>query len=214
MLARRAYREIHVPAWKRARHFALYADSPYPYVGVTAKLDLARANLRTRPGRHSFSVLLFAAMWALNSIENFRYRIIDGRVLLFERIDPSFVVLDQEEELFYYATAELTPDLDGFTANVEEAKAVALAERCLVNDRLDVAHVSCLPWLEFTDLVQPLRLSPEDSIPRLIIGQLNSETGRLPISLTAHHGLCDGLHLARFFQTLENSVDLRNFVAA
>jgi len=43
---------------------------------------------------------IFAVTKCANEIEEFRYRFLDGEVVLYESIDTSFTYLDRETELF------------------------------------------------------------------------------------------------------------------
>lgn len=144
----------------------------------------------------------------MNDLENFRYRARDGEVLLYDRVDPSFNVLDEDEELFYFAHTEYTPNFRVFDAGVEAAKKTALSERSLDNDcgDLGLVYVSCLPCFGFTDIIRPMGLSANDSIPRLVWGKYHEEGGRtvMPFSITGNHGLFDGIHIAMLLDAISS----------
>ncbi len=199
------YRDIDLANWKRRRHYGLYAECDYPYIGITSQLDITRfyRDCAARE-RKFFTAFLHRVTEAMNSVENLRYRIHDGKVALFDRIDPSFVVLDREEELFYFATPELGTEYDAFATAIERAKKEALAEKCLFNDRLDVAYVTCTPWFSFTDSIHPLNLSRNDSIPRIMWGKVEEreDSAFLSFYISCHHGLVDGIHIGKFFQAI------------
>ena len=74
-------------------------------------------------------------------------------------------------------------------------------------DALALLFVSSLPWLSYEAIVQPTPY-PADSNPRLTWGKYRQEGERtvLPVSLLCHHALADGLHLARFYQCLEEEL--------
>jgi len=67
--------------------------------------------------------------------------------------------------------------------------------------------VSCLPWLHYSDLRQPVP-HPADSNPRLTWGKYVTEGGRthLPVTLLCNHALVDGLHLGQFYEALEREL--------
>ncbi len=199
-------REIDFSAWKRARHYALFAGREFPFIGFTAELDITRWDAeRRQSGRKFFPAFLHTVMLAMNAIENFRYRINGGKVFLCEGTDPAFTVFEPGDELFYFATAAMTPDPAAFDRNVEEAKEKALETRCLDGGRLDVAYISCLPWFGFSDVTQPMGLRQADSVPRAVWGRCANRGDSLfvPFSITGHHGLFDGLHAARLFAAVQ-----------
>jgi chloramphenicol O-acetyltransferase type A len=181
----------------------------YPFVGVTTQLDISRWDAaRRRSGRKFFPAFLHSVMLAMNAIENFRYRIEDGKVLLYEKVDPTFVVFNAREELCYFAFMEMTANPDEFDRGVEEAKRLALAKQSFGgDDRPDLVYTSCTPWFGFTDLIQPLRLSRPDSIPRVVWGKVKRDGNAVsvPVSVTGHHGLIDGFHVGRLLEMIQSS---------
>ena len=64
--------------------------------------------------------------------------------------------------------------------------------------------VSCVPWLSYTSIIQPVPV-PADSNPRITWGKYFSQGDRylLPLSVLCHHALVDGLHISRFYDTLD-----------
>ena len=204
------YSYVEFANWNRRDQFLLFTQSPYPYIGVTTQVDVGQFVLRCRKNnRRFFNAMLHAVMRALNSVENFRYRMVDGTVFFCDAIDPSFTVFDKESELFYFATAPMRDDFEEFNKGVEAAKKEALETRRLSGDRLDVAYVSCMPWMHFTDVIQPLDLSQDDSTTRILWGKYEQRNDRLemPLSITAHHGLVDGWHIAKFVDLLQDSLN-------
>ena len=66
--------------------------------------------------------------------------------------------------------------------------------------RKDLIYLSCVPYANITSTQQPFNRVTCD-IPSFIVGQLGKD-GKIPISVTAHHGLVDGYHLGLFFEEL------------
>jgi chloramphenicol O-acetyltransferase type A len=147
-------------------------------------------------------------MLAMNAIENFRYRIDGERVLLYEKVDASFVVFAAEEELYYFAIVEMADSADEFDRRVEEAKRRALAGRTFEGGRPDLVYTSSLPWFGFSDIIQPMWLSQPDSIPRVVWGQVkrDGDIVTVPFSLTGHHGLFDGFHVGKLLDMIKNGL--------
>ena len=202
-----AYQEIDLANWKRARHYEVFANKEYPFVGTTTELDISEWDAaRQQSNRKFFPAFLHAVTLAMNAVENFRYRIYENKVVLCETIKPSFVVFEKKEELYYFASLEMTNDPLEFDRRVEEAKQLALTKRCLESfSDTDVFYVSCTPWFGFTDCIQPMQLSEPDSIPRIMWGKVkrSGNTVTVPFSVTGHHGLIDGFHIGKLFETIQ-----------
>ena len=211
------YRQVDLSTWKRREHYEVFGHGEYPYIGLTTSVDITRLLAAcAEKDRKFFNAFLYVVTRAMNGIENFRYRIYEDEVVLLDGVDPSFNVMDKEKELFYFAYAAYDPDFATFDARVEEAKATALAKGRLAdgNNRLDVAYISCLPWFGFSDIIQPLGLSANDSIPRLVWGKYedNGKIVTMPFSLTGHHGLFDGFHINKLLEAMKKLLEKPDFL--
>jgi len=65
-------------------------------------------------------------------------------------------------------------------------------------------HYSAVPWLSFTDMKHPTNMRSGDSVPKISTGKYfrNGERLMIPVSVTCHHGLMDGYHVAQFIEKL------------
>ena len=197
------YTILDLGTWSRGKHYALYRDCGFPFVGVTTNIDVSALldMCRNRKMRF-FRVFMHILMSIVNEHENFRLRIADNEVVLFSRVDPSFTVIDHATDLFYIAVAESGSDYAHFDRSVERAERRALENKCLSEKRLDLVYMTCLPWLDYSELVQPIFINASDSIPRLAWGKFKQTEGRveMPFSVAGHHGFIDGVHIARFVE--------------
>jgi len=66
---------------------------------------------------------------------------------------------------------------------------------------------SCVPWLSYTALVQPVP-QPADSNPRITWGKYFEQNGRvlIPVSTLCNHALMDGRHLSEFYKALDKAL--------
>jgi chloramphenicol O-acetyltransferase type A len=81
--------------------------------------------------------------------------------------------------------------------------------------RDDVIHSSVIPWLRFTSFEHAKRLGKPDSCPKIVLGKFHEDGGRflMPVSVSGHHALMDGIHAAKFFQKYEEfSADIEKVV--
>jgi len=60
--------------------------------------------------------LIFAVSKCANDIEEFRYRFVDGQIVLFDRIDTAFTYLDKDTELFKVVNVEMQDTLESYVA--------------------------------------------------------------------------------------------------
>lgn len=201
------YRYLDMETYKRKEHFAYFNNLAYPYVGVTANVDITELlrEIKTN-GWPFFLTLCYCAGKAANQIPEFRQRIIDGKIAEFDRCATSHTVA-LEDETFCYCTLESDLPFPAYLPYAikkqEEAKqAASIAEE--KEEAYGKFFISSLPWLSYTALIQPVPV-PADSNPRITWGKYFSQDDRtwLPVSVLCHHALVDGRHIAEFYRLLE-----------
>ncbi len=69
--------------------------------------------------------------------------------------------------------------------------------------------MTAIPWISFTGFMHPLPTLPADSIPRLAWGRFSdsAEGITMPLSVQGHHALIDGLHVGRYYETVQAYLD-------
>jgi chloramphenicol O-acetyltransferase type A len=187
----------------RASHRALFGDYQLPVVNITTECETADFRLAAKAaGIPPFAMLLHALGQASLEIPQFRSRL-NGAVL--ETIDGltlSYTVLGPNEDI-NFSTLPFAPDVGDFAARYVQDRAIARATvdlRLAPMEHRAYLFVTGLPWLKFTSIQHPVARFADCSIPMLAVGRFEENDGRLrfPLAVQAHHGLVDGLHIARF----------------
>lgn len=203
-------RIIPLDTYPRRAHFEYFSSMAQPYAGVTAEVELTGFLRRVRGEKLPFFLsLLYCAANAANAVPELRRRIADGGIVEYDRCPTSHTVALPDGTYCYCALDSDMP-LERFlpyaAAAQEEAKRRAILED--EGDALALLFVSSLPWLHYQALLQPTP-SPADSNPRITWGKFREENGRawLPVTLLCHHALCDGIHIARFYEALNEELE-------
>ncbi len=194
--------------FERASHFEFYNGFGWPWIDICARVDVTDAlTFGNELGGGVFASCLFQVMKALNSVPALRLRIEGESVVQHDSCSPSFTVKGRND-LFNFACADWSDDFLTFLSRVTDAGAEAAAKPKLdlSNDaRGDLVFVTCLPWLDFTSIQHPRPLDGPDSTPRVAWGKLSEcPAGRktMPLSISVHHGLADGVHIAEFLSAI------------
>lgn len=202
---------VDLKKWPRKAVFEFYRDFDYPQINVCANIDVTSSvRYLEVQDLSKFKMILWAISHVSNSIDELKYRIRNGNVILHDRVHPSFTVLT-EDHLFAFCLARYTQDIRMFFKRVEKGM-----QECRVNPSLDdepgqddVLYVSCLPWIHFTSISHPVKLDAEDAIPRISWGRFKEDNGKIvmPLAVQVHHGLADGYHLGMFFNRMQELVN-------
>jgi chloramphenicol O-acetyltransferase type A len=185
-----------------------YGAYDLPVVNVTAECRcrdfVTPAKARGWP---PFALLLYGIARATLEVENFRFRIVDGAATRLERLTVGYTVIGVGDNL-NFSSFPFDPEWPVFleryltdrdiARNAQELRAAPLESR-------DYIFVTCLPWLRFSSIQHPIGNLADTSIPSIAVGRFDLADGqvRFPMSVQAHHGLVDGLHIQRLFAQVE-----------
>lgn len=199
--------------WKRRAHFEFFNSFEEPYFGIVTEIDCTVAYQKSKENASSFFLrYLYHTLCALNSIEEFRLRVVDDKIVLFDEIHAS-ATIDKGDETFAFSFIPFYQDFKRFTKEAkEEIAMVKQSEGLNLNEntgRVDVVHISSAPWFKFTGLTHARKFSYKDSVPKISFGRYYRDGLRLKINVSVHghHGLMDGYHVGMFldeFQRLMN----------
>lgn len=199
-----AYQRINLDTWSRRAHFDLFDSMAHPWLDICCTIDATTAwSTCNADGGPSFSAAsLFLAIGAVNSVEQLRMRIRDNEVILHDHVHVGSTIL-RDDETFGFGFISTSNDfcefISAYTAEFDRVR-VQRAE-LIDRDNDDVIHFSVVPWLSFTGIGHPRDRNTSYSVPKVVIGKCHLQGSRwlLPVALSVHHGLVDGLHAARFF---------------
>lgn len=202
---------IDLATWNRRDHFRFFSRFEEPFFGVTVEVDCTHAYQKAKAeGRSFFLYYLYRALKAANQTEPFRYRIEDGEVVRFDRVNAS-PTINRPDGTFGFAYMDFDEDEGVFLANAERIIEEVRSTSGLIPSGSgdNVIHFSALPWLRFTGLSHARPFSFPDSCPKISFGKVTENDGRrnMPVSVTVHHGLMDGYHVGLFLERFQALLD-------
>lgn len=195
--------------WKRAMHCQVFRNSVEPAFCVTFELDITNFLNRIREKKYSFTfAMVYSVSVCANQIEEFRYRFVDGDIVLFDQIDTAFTYLNKESELFKVVNVPLTETLEEYVALA--AKTAEEQQEYFTGPLSnDVFQFSPMPWVTYTHISHTNSGKKDNATPLFDWGKYFQRDGRtlLPFSVQAHHSFVDGLHIGKLADTLQAYLD-------
>jgi len=200
---------IDINNWKRKEYYEFFSKYDEPFWGIVSEIDCTLAYEKAEENNSSFFLYyLHKSILAINMIEEFRYRIENEQIVLFDKINAA-TTLGRDDETFGYSFIEYNKDFEKFNISgekeitrIKNSTGLSLNEN---SNRLDVVHYSSLPWTKFTGITHARNFKVNDSVPKIIFGKYSVVDGKkiMNVSLNAHHGLADGLHAAKYFELFQ-----------
>ena len=202
---------IDIETWKRRDHYNFYNRLEYPYLNITANVNVTRLIPCIKANGYSvFATLAYIASRAANNIPELRLRIRGKQVVEHEVVRSSFTVL-ANDKTFGFATVDYANDFLVFHQRVLDGIQATRANPSINDEpgKDDMIFLTTMTWVSFTQISHPLPLNPPDSFPRITWGKIFKQQDQLlmPLSLNANHALVDGLHIGQFFELTQEMMN-------
>lgn len=203
------YRVIDEKHWKRSMHCSVFRDCLEPMFCITFELDITHFLNTIRERKYSFSMaMIFAVSECANGIEEFRYRFIDGKVVLFDRIDTSFTYLNAETGLFKVVSVPMKDTMAEYVTAATKA-AAEQKEYFTGPPGNDVFQFSSIPWIAYTHISHTVSGKKDNATPLFDWGKYFERDGKtvLPFSVQVHHSFVDGLQVGELAASVQKYLD-------
>jgi len=205
-------KELDIENWNRKEHFHFFKQFDDPYFAVTIDFDVTNAFKYSKKNTLSFFTLyLHACMKAINSVENFKYRIHDDKVIVHDIIHASPTIA-REDNTFGCSFIHYSEDFKVFNKKFLKEKERILNSTNLFPKEQDsdaCVYCSAMPWFNFTGHKEPVFGVVKESVPKLAFGKYIERSNRLmmPVSIAVNHALVDGYHVGLFVEAYQNNLD-------
>ena len=203
------YEIIDESNWERAMHCMVFRNSIEPAFCVTFEADITKYKSKVKEEGLSFTLaMVYAVCKCANKVEALRYRFLDGKVILYERVDTAFTYLNKETELFKVVNV---PFIDNLREYVALASETAEQQQEYFTEPLgnDIFQCSPMPWVTYTHISHTNSGKKDNSTPLFDWGKYYEKDAHIliPISIQAHHSFVDGIHIGQFVDALQKFFD-------
>lgn len=210
---------INLNTWERRKSYEFYRKFLNPQVSITAEIECTEAyNDSKQNGTSFFRKYVYAILRSVNEVKELRYRIenIDGedKVVLYDRISLVTPIQTGKNGEFtsvkvpYHITFEkFNTVMDEVVAALEGEEPEPYFQEADAEARgfTDLVVVSALPDLHFTSVTATQSCSYGSRKPLINVGKAVMKEGKMmmPVAISFHHGLCDGYHISKFYNLVE-----------
>lgn len=205
-----SYQIIDESKWKRQMHCNIFRNSIEPAFCITLELDITNFLRQVKEKKYSFTMaLIYVVSKCANEIEEFRYRFVDGKVVLFDKIDTAFTYLDQDTELFKVVNVNMRETMAEYVA---EATKIAMEQKDYFTGPLgnDIFQFSPMPWISYTHISHTNSGKKDNATPLFDWGKYYVKEQRvwLPFSIQVHHSFVDGVHVGKLVDKIQEYLNM------
>ena len=204
------YKIIDEKTWERAMHCMVFRNSIEPQFCVSFEADITNFKEKVKKQGLSFTMaMVYAVCKCANEIEEFRYRFLDGKIVLYDRVDTAFTYLNKSTNLFKVVNVPFVDDIIDYC---KLAYMIANEQKEYFTGPLanDVFQCSPMPWITFTHISHTNSGKKDSATPLFDWGKYYEKDGRImiPISVQVHHSFVDGIHIGQFVDRLQGYFDI------
>jgi len=206
-------KKLDIKSWNRKEHFEFFIKFDEPFYGIVSEIDCTHAYRAVKDNNYSFFAwYMHKSLIAVNGIEEFRYRIHNEEVFVYDVVHAGSTI-GREDGTFAFSFVEYSEDFQTFQSALKQE--IELVQRS-VGLRLEsdshgdnIIHYSSLPWSTFTGLTHPRNYKIEDSCPKITFGKIFPRGDRMimPVAVYVHHALMDGYHIAKHLEMFQKMMD-------
>lgn len=207
------YIPVDLSRWPRREHFEVFQSFAQSTFNQTVQLDITALLKHIKEvGWKFYPTIIFLLSKIVNSHMEFRMAIKNNELVIWNEIHPSYTIFHNETETF----SSLWSHYDGSIHRFQDVylEDIARYGNSLAywpkeESRENVFFVSAIPWVTFTCFNINVANMQNFFSPMFTLGKYFKQDGKvlLPLAIQVHHSVCDGFHVARLFNELQEMSD-------
>lgn len=192
--------------WKRKEYFDHYFFNVPCTYSMTVKMDITKI---IKKKQKLYPTMLYYITTVVNKYEEFKMTIDEkGRLGMFDTMLPSYTIFHQDTKTFSNLWTEYYCKYEDFCKAYEDDMLKYANQSGLfvkANVPKNNFPVSMIPWTSFEGFNLNLQKSYNFLQPIFTMGKYYKENDKilLPLAIQVHHAVCDGFHICRFVNELQ-----------
>lgn len=204
------FRIINKDDWDRKEYFEHYfSELPCTY-SMTVKLDITKIK---NFNKKLYPTMLYYITKVVNRHSEFKTSFdMNGQLGIFNKMLPCYTVFNKDTETFSNIWTEYSEDYDVFCELYEkDINEYGSINKMMAKPNIPINNfpVSMIPWTTFEGFNLNLQKGHNYLLPIFTMGKYYEEKSKyiLPLAIQVNHAVCDGFHVCRFVNELQELID-------
>lgn len=209
MLSCSKYTIVDMEKYTRKEHFKHYLNDVPATFSLCSELNIT--NLINK-GYKLYPTLIYLVIKTCNLYSEFRMSLNEnGQLIVFDKVHPSYTIFHNESETFSCLWTWYNDDYNCFLENYKIDLNQYTNDKSFLSKKkipLNVINISMIPWRHFSGFNLNLSKGYKYLLPIFTFGKFKKKKNQvfIPLSIQVHHAVCDGYHVSRFFNSLEEQI--------
>ncbi|MGG2077351.1 type A chloramphenicol O-acetyltransferase [Lelliottia nimipressuralis] len=207
------YTSVDLSRWARREHFEIFQTFAQSTFNQTVQLDITALLKQIKEADWKFyPTMIFLISKIVNRHPEFRMAMMDNELVVWDEVHPNYTIFHNETETF----SSLWSHYDGNIHHFQKVYSEDMARYSnntaywpKEESRENIFFISGIPWVTFTSFNVNVANMKNFFAPMFTLGKYFEQEGKvlLPFAVQVHHSVCDGFHVARLVNELQELCD-------
>ncbi|RXJ14505.1 type A chloramphenicol O-acetyltransferase [Lelliottia nimipressuralis] len=207
------YTSVDLSRWARREHFEIFQTFAQSTFNQTVQLDItALLKHIKKAGWKFYPTMISLISKIVNRHPEFRMAMKDNELIVWDEVHPNYTIFHNETETF----SSLWSHYDGNIHHFQKVYSEDMARYSnntaywpKEESRENIFFISGIPWVTFTSFNVNVANMKNFFAPMFTLGKYFEQEGKvlLPFAVQVHHSVCDGFHVARLVNELQELCD-------
>jgi chloramphenicol O-acetyltransferase type A len=198
---------IDIENWERKEFYEHFINEVVCTYSVTVNLDIT--NLK---GQRLYPAMIWLITKTVNEMPEFRTSLRKDGLGIYDSMHPMYTVFNEQNKNFSGIWSYFSDDYKEFLKNYEEDSGkYSNSTRYTPKDGTpeNSFNISMLPWVGFTSVNINVYDEGKFLLPIFTMGKFFEQDGKrlLPFSIQVHHAVCDGYHIGKFVELIQEKIN-------
>jgi len=207
------YTPVDLSRWARKEHFEVFQSFAQSTFNQTVLLDITALLKHIKEvGWKFYPTIIFLLSKIVNSHAEFRMAMKNNELVIWNEVHPNYTIFHNETETFSALWSHYDGNIQHFQDVYSEDVARYgnnLSYWPKEESRENIFFISAIPWVSFTSFTVNVANMQNFFAPMFTLGKYYNQEGKtlLPLAVQVHHSVCDGFHVARLINELQEMSD-------
>lgn len=203
------YTPVDLSRWARKEHFEVFQSFAQCAINQTVLIDITALLKDIKEvGWKFYPTMIFLLSKIVNNHAEFRMAMKNNELVIWNEIHPSYTIFHNETETFSSLWSHYDGNIHHFQETYSEDVECYrdnLSYWPKTESRENIFFVSSIPWASFTSFNINVANMQNFFSPMFTFGKYYEQDGKilLPLAIQIHHAVCDGFHVARLVNELQ-----------
>ncbi|MCS2152693.1 type A chloramphenicol O-acetyltransferase [Scandinavium goeteborgense] len=207
------YTPVDLSRWARKEHFEVFQSFAQSTFNQTVLLDITALLKHIKEvGWKFYPTIIFLLSKIVNRRAEFRMAMKNNELVIWNEVHPNYTIFHNETETFSALWSHYDGNIHHFQ-NVYSEDVARYGNNLSYwpkeESRENIFFISAIPWVSFTSFNVNVANMQNFFAPMFTLGKYYNQDGKilLPLAVQVHHSVCDGFHVARLINELQEMCD-------